>query len=137
MTFKKIPPGNKEKVNKNPYTALLFESIGQVAVSIREMRLQFNSSPVGVYCQIYQALLIVYTSQVAMYHCMIWTQAQGTKVSCHSSVNKTYTHNTANLQWMLCYNSCHTNLKNQYCTLIKCIFTLKICLYPHKKQAFL
>ncbi|KAI1234735.1 hypothetical protein IHE44_0003112 [Lamprotornis superbus] len=63
-------------------------SIGQVAVGIRKVGLELNGPPVGVYGQVYQALLIVHTGKVAVHNCMIWAQTQGSQISCHSSRKK-------------------------------------------------
>ena len=45
---------------------LLLESIGQVAVSVREVWLQLNSSSIGVDGQVDEPLLIVDTGEVTM-----------------------------------------------------------------------
>ena len=45
---------------------LLLESIGQVAVSVREVWLQLNSSSIGIDGQVDEPLLIVDTGEVTM-----------------------------------------------------------------------
>ena len=45
---------------------LLLESIGQVAVGVREVGLQLNSSSIGIDGQVDEPLLIVDTGEVTM-----------------------------------------------------------------------
>lgn len=71
-----------------PYVAFLLQGICQIAVSIWEVGLQFNSTAVGVNSQINEALLIVDTGQVPMYNRMVGAKTQGPQVSSHSSGNK-------------------------------------------------
>lgn len=70
-----------------PYIAFLLKGICQIAVGIREVRLQFNSAAVGVNSQVNEALLVVDTGQVSMDNCMVGTKTQGSQVSSHSSGN--------------------------------------------------
>lgn len=67
------------------YAAFLLKGVGQVAVSIGEVRLQLNGTLIGVYGQVDQTLFIIDTGQVAVHNCMVWTQAQGSQVGCNSS----------------------------------------------------
>lgn len=60
-----------------PYIAFFLQCICQIAVGIREVGLQFNSTTIGVNSQVSEALLIVDTGQVSMDHCMVWAKAQG------------------------------------------------------------
>lgn len=49
------------------------------------MRLQLNSTTVGVDGEVDEALLIVDTGQVSMDNCMVGAKTQGSQVSSHSS----------------------------------------------------
>lgn len=88
VSIKKSIQCNSKKERSAPYTAFLLQGIGQVAVGVREVGLELNGPPVGVYGQVYQALLIVHTGKVAVHNCVIWAQTQGSQISCHSSVKK-------------------------------------------------
>lgn len=70
-----------------PYIAFLLQRICQIAVGVGEVWLQFNSPTIGVNGKINEALLIVDTGQVSMDNGMVRTEAQGSKVSSHSSAN--------------------------------------------------
>lgn len=69
-----------------PYIALFLKSIGKIAVSIREVRLQLNSTPIGINGQIYQTLLIVDAGQVAVDYSMVGAQTEGSQITSNSSV---------------------------------------------------
>lgn len=69
------------------YIAFLLQGICQIAVSVREMGLQFNSTAVGVNCQVNEALFVVDTGQVSMHDGMVGAQTQSSQVSSHSSEN--------------------------------------------------
>lgn len=70
-----------------PYIAFLLQCICQIAVGVGEVWLQFNSPTIGVNGKINEALLIVDTGQVSMDNGMVRAEAQGSKVSSHSSAN--------------------------------------------------
>lgn len=69
-----------------PYIAFFLKSIGKIAVSIREVRLQLNSTSIGVNGQIYQSLLVVHTGQVPMDYSMVGAQTEGSQITSNSSV---------------------------------------------------
>lgn len=69
----------------NTYIAFLLKGICQIAISIWEVRLKLNSATIGVNSQVNEALLIVDTGQIPMNNCMIWTKAQCSEISSHSS----------------------------------------------------
>lgn len=56
------------------YIALLLQGICQIAVGIREVGLQFNSTTVSVNSQVNEALFIIDTSQVSMNNGMVGTK---------------------------------------------------------------
>lgn len=57
-----------------PYIALFLKSIGEITVSIREMRLQLNCTSIRINGQIYQTLLVVNAGQVAVDYSVVWAQ---------------------------------------------------------------
>lgn len=68
-----------------PYIPLFFKSIGKIAVSIREVRLQLNSTSIGVNGQIDQTLLVVHASQVAVDYGVVGAQTEGSQITSNSS----------------------------------------------------
>ena len=60
-----------------PYIAFFLQCICQIAIGIREVGLQLNSTTIRVNSQINETLLIVDAGQVAMDNCMVWAKAQG------------------------------------------------------------
>ena len=50
---------------------LLFESIGQITVGVREVRLQLNSSSIGINGEVDKPLLIVDTGEVTVDNSMV------------------------------------------------------------------
>lgn len=72
--------------NAVAYIALLLQCIGQIAVSIREVRLQLNGTTVSVNGKVNKTLLIVDAGQVTMDHSMVGAQAEGSQITSDSSV---------------------------------------------------
>lgn len=71
------------------HIALLLEGVGKVTVSIWEVWLQLDGPPICVDGQVDQALLIVDARQVAMDHCVVGAEAEGTQVARYRSVKDT------------------------------------------------
>lgn len=66
------------------YIALLLQRICQIAVSVREVRLQFNGTAISVDGEINKSLLIIDAGQVSMDNGVIRAEAQGSEISSHS-----------------------------------------------------
>lgn len=71
-----------------PYIAFFLKSIGKIAVSVREVRLQLNSASIGVDGQIDQTLLVVHAGQVAVDYGVIGAQTEGSQITSNSPVRK-------------------------------------------------
>lgn len=69
-----------------PYIALFLKSVGKITVSVGEVRLQLNSTSIGVNGQIDQTLLIVHAGQVAVDDSMVGAQTEGSQITSNSSV---------------------------------------------------
>lgn len=65
------------------HLSLLLERVGQIAVGVWEVGLQFDGSPVRVNGQVNQSLLVVNARQVAMHHRIVGGQIQCSQVSSH------------------------------------------------------
>lgn len=52
--------------------AFFFEGVGKVAIGIREVWLEFNSTTVSVDCKVDETLLVVDTSEVSVDDCIVW-----------------------------------------------------------------
>ena len=63
---------------------LLLESIGQITVGVREVRLQLNSSSIGINGQVDKPLLIVDTGEVAVDNSMVGGEVQCSQIGSDS-----------------------------------------------------
>ena len=68
--------------------ALLLEGVGQVAVGVGEVGLEFDGVTVGVDGEVHEALLVVDAGEVDVHHCMI----EGTQVGRHSPEHRRFSY---------------------------------------------
>ncbi len=72
--------------------ALLLECVGQVAVGVGEVGLEFDGVTVGVDGEVHEALLVVDAGKVDVHHRMILAQIEGAQVGRHSPEHRRFSY---------------------------------------------
>ena len=67
---------------------LLLESIGQITVGVREVRLELNSSSIGINGEVDKPLLIVDTGEVTVDDGMVRREVQSSQIGSNSPENE-------------------------------------------------